>query len=146
MNNNMKCAPRSFSNPFIRASFPGLFDAEIFGNELSRNAPAVNISENEKSWIIEVSAPGFRKEDFKIKLENNVLTISGEHKEEEKEDNKNYRRREFKQSSFSRSFRLTKENVNDDGISASYENGILNLSIPKKEEAEKENLKEIKVS
>jgi HSP20 family protein len=147
MNNTMKCAtPRSFSNPFIRASFPGIFDAEIFEKDFSSNVPAVNISENDKSWNIEVAAPGFKKEDFKIKLENDVLTVSAEHKQEENAEEKNYRRREFKKSSFSRSFRLKKENVNEDGISASYDNGILNLILPKKEEVQKESLKEIKIS
>ncbi len=147
MNNQSRFAtPRSFNNPFIRASFPGIFDAEIFGRDLSNNVPAVNISENDKTWSIEVSAAGFKKEDFKIKLENDTLTIGAEHKQEENLEEKNYRRREFKQSSFSRSFRLAKENVNEDGISASYENGILNVTIPKKEKEEKENLKEIKIS
>src|ERR1044072_6864743 len=129
---------RSFANPFIRASFPGIFDAEIFGRETAENVPAVNISENDKAWKIEVAAPGFSKEDFKIKLENELLTISAEHKQEENAEEKNYRRREFKKTSFTRSFRLKKENVNEDGISASYDNVILNISIPKKEEQQKE--------
>lgn len=145
MNNIRWSTPRSFNNPFIRASFPGIFDAEIFGKE-SNNVPAVNISENDKSWNIEVAAPGFKKEDFKIKIENEVLTVSGEHKQEENLEEKNYKRREFQKTAFSRSFRLAKDTVNEDGISASYDNGILNLSIPKKEEVKKESLKEIKVS
>jgi HSP20 family protein len=147
MNSTFKCStPHALNIPFIRASFPGLFDAEISGNESSGKVPAVNISENEKSWNIEVSAPGFKKEDFKIKLENDVLAVGAEHKTEEKIEDKNFIRREFKKSSFSRSFRLKKENVDENGIVAAYENGILNINIPKKEVEQKESLKEIKVS
>ena len=94
--------------------------------------PAVNIAENEKSYSIEVVAPGFRKEDFKLKVDDDVLTISAESKSEQKETEKEkeYTRREYSYSSFTRSFRLP-DNVKDDSISAAYQDGVLKLDLPK---------------
>lgn len=143
---------RAFNNPLLNNVFPSFFD-EAIGRETAAFMPAVNIAEDEKNWHIEVSAAGFKKEDFKIRVENDVLTISAEHKEEKVENEKNpkdqkeknYSRREFRYGSFSRSFRLPKEKVNEEAINATYENGILNLVIPKKEVATKE-MKEIKIS
>jgi len=131
----------AYSNPFCRPSFDDLF----FGKEFSADVPSVNIIESEKSWDIEVAAPGFKKEDFKIRLEKDVLTVSAEVKQENKTEEKNYSRREFRTASFSRSFRMPKEKVNEEGINAAYENGILLVSIPKKE-AEQPAPKEIKIS
>lgn len=141
MNLLMK-SPRYYANPFFRSAF----DDAFFGKDFSQRVPSVNILEDEKVWNIEVEAAGFKKEDFKIKIENDVLTVSAEHKTEEKAEEKNFLRREFKQYSFSRNFRLKKENIDENGINASYENGILSISIPKKEQEQKESLKEIKVS
>ncbi len=95
--------------------------------------PAANITENEKSFDIEIAAPGLKKEDFKINLENNVLTVSTEKEAEKKEETKNYTRKEFVYGSFCRSFTMPKT-VETDQIKASYENGILKLELPKKEE------------
>lgn len=94
--------------------------------------PAVNIAENEKSYSIEVVAPGFRKEDFKLKVDDDVLTISAESKSEQKETEKEkeYTRREYSYNSFTRSFRLP-DNVKDDSISAAYQDGVLKLELPK---------------
>jgi HSP20 family protein len=141
--------PKAYSHPFFSNSFKSFFDEALSGNESAAFMPAVNIAEDEKNWHIEVSAAGFNKEDFKIKLENETLTISAEHKEQvpaEGENQKKYSRREFRYGSFSRSFRLPKEKVNEEAINAAYENGILKLSIPKKEIEKKEMLKEIKIS
>ena len=96
--------------------------------------PAANITENEKSFDIEIAAPGMKKEDFKINLENNVLTVSTVKEEEKKEETKNYTRKEFVYGSFSRSFTLPRT-VETEQIKASYENGILNIELPKREEA-----------
>ena len=96
--------------------------------------PSANIRENEKNFEIELAVPGMKKDDFKINLENNVLTISSEMEEEQKEENKNFTRREFTYGSFSRSFTLPKI-VETEQIKASYENGILHIQLPKKEEA-----------
>lgn len=104
---------------------------------------AVNIREDEKNYFLEFAAPGFEKDEFKINLENQVLTVSAEKKSERKEEAKEYSRREFSYSSFQRSFNLP-ESVNEEGIKAEYKNGILNVSIPKKEE-EAKSKKEITV-
>jgi HSP20 family protein len=92
--------------------------------------PAVNVSETDKSYDIELAAPGLKKEDFHVKVENGVLTISSEKKTEKETKDKNYTRKEFNYSSFSRSFTLP-ENVKEDGIKASYDNGVLKLNVVK---------------
>ncbi len=107
------------------------FDSGLM-SRWERNFPAVNISENEKSYTIEVVAPGFTKEDFKIKVDDDTLTISAESKYENKENGKDkeYTRREYSYNSFTRSFRLP-EDVKDDSINASYKDGVLSLELPK---------------
>ena len=101
-----------------------------FGNTL----PAVNIKESDSDFGIELAVPGKSKEDFNIEIDQNVLTISSEEKSESNQTNGDYTRKEFNFSSFRRSFTLP-ESVNTDSINASYENGILHLALPKKEEA-----------
>jgi HSP20 family protein len=96
--------------------------------------PAVNIIENKDDYLISLAVPGMKKEDFKIDVEGNFLTISCE-KEEKKEIKHN--RREFNYSSFSRSFNLPEE-VNKEKIDAHYEDGVLKLNLPKKEEVKKQ--------
>jgi HSP20 family protein len=93
--------------------------------------PAVNILEDDKQFEIEFAAPGMRKEDFKVKIENNVLNVSAEHKEEKEERKKKYTRQEYSYNSFSRSFTLP-ENVREDDVKASYQDGVLRLNIAKK--------------
>ncbi|TKK69348.1 Hsp20/alpha crystallin family protein [Ilyomonas limi] len=122
---------------------------DFFGGAMSgRNAqlPAVNISENDKSYHVEVVAPGFKKEDFKVKVDDDILTISAETKTENTEEgqNKEYSRHEYSSSSFTRSFQLP-DNVKDDSISATYQDGILKLEMPKSEQQQKAT-KEIAVS
>ncbi len=97
-----------------------------------KDFPAVNIAEDEKTYSVEVIAPGFKKEDFKLKVEDDLLTISAESKTEKKENGKGkeYTRREYSYNSFTRSFHLP-DDVKDDSISASYKDGILNLELPK---------------
>lgn len=107
--------------------------------------PSANITESEKDYKIEVAAPGLDKKDFKIELENKVLSISSEKEQEKEEESKNYKRREFSYSCFSRSFQLP-EDVLADKIDAKYENGILKLSVPKKEVSVSKPKKAIKVS
>jgi HSP20 family protein len=96
--------------------------------------PAVNLSENSNSYTVDVVAPGYKKEDFRLKVNDDVLTISAETKNErsEESDGREYSRREYTSSSFTRSFRLP-ENAKDDSISAKYDNGILQINIPKSE-------------
>lgn len=127
--------------PVMRSDFiPSLFEEFFkdfpFGGSLStelRTIPKINIAETEKTFEIEVAAPGYKKEDFKIELNDNVLTISSEKKEEKKEEGKDYHRREFNYSCFSRSF-IVPDQVDADKIHAVYENGVLNVTLPKKDE------------
>ena len=117
---------RSLLNDFFGAegvTFDRLFNGESF--------PAVNITENDKNFEIELAAPGMRKNDFKVKVENGVLTISAERKEEKEEKKKNYTRQEYSYNSFCRSFTLP-ENVKEDDIKAHYEDGVLKLGLTKK--------------
>jgi len=100
----------------------------------NNNIPAVNIKETDTNFGIELAAPGKAKEDFNIEIDHNVLTISSEEKSEKEETQGKYTRKEFNYSSFRRAFTLP-ETVNTDSINAIYENGVLHVSLPKKEEA-----------
>lgn len=111
-----------------------------------RSYPAVNIRENDKGFELELAAPGVRKEDFNLKLENDVLTISAERKEEKKDENtEGYVRREFTFQSFSRAFTLPKGKVQEGKIDASFENGVLTVTLPKKKEAQPKAPRRIEV-
>ncbi len=108
--------------------------------------PSVNIKATENEFVVEMAAPGMGKEDFKIDLNNNLLTISSEKQTDNKVDEgENITRREFSYQSFSRSFTLPAI-VETDKITAKYFNGILTVNIPKKEEAKPKPMKQIKVS
>lgn len=96
--------------------------------------PAVNISEKEDDFMLELAVPGMQKSDFKINLDNNVLTISSEKEDESEEKTEKYSRREFCYSSFSRSFTLPKS-INFDKIKADYKDGVLKVNLPKREDA-----------
>jgi HSP20 family protein len=134
---------------------PSILD-RIFSNEMdgwNRNnfsntnttLPSVNIKENTDAFYVEVAAPGFEKSDFKIEIDNDMLTISSEKRinEEVKEDER-ITKSEFSYQSFTRSFTLP-ELVEDDKITAKYNNGILSLTIPKKEEAKPKPIKQIEI-
>lgn len=106
--------------------------------------PAVNITADEKEYQVALAAPGLKKDDFNVDMTGNMVTISSE-KEESKEDtDKRYTRKEYSYSSFSRSFTLP-EDVNRDKIEARYEDGVLTLVLPRKEEAKKPGGKQIAV-
>jgi HSP20 family protein len=119
-------------------SFNDLFDTffkdSYINDRVLTKVPAVNISESEEAFEIELAAPGVKKEDFKLNLEKNVLTVSTEQKEQKIEETKKVSRKEFSYSSFSRSFTLP-ESADQNKINASYESGILYVTIGKKEEA-----------
>lgn len=117
--------------------------ADFFGKRACD--PAANILENPEAFMLEIAAPGMKKDDFKINLENNILTISVEMEDAQKEEGKNYTRKEFYYGSFSRSFTLPKT-IDMEQIKADYENGILKINLPKKDEARVEMKKEIKIS
>lgn len=97
------------------------------------NFPAVNISESKDAYQLEFNVPGRKKEDFKITVDKDILTVSFEKKEEAKEEGKKFIKREFITQSFKRSFTLD-EKINSEDINAKYEDGLLTLTLPKKEE------------
>lgn len=109
--------------------------------------PSTNISETDAAFEVELSAPGFDKNDFHIEVDDHVLTVKAkkEDKKEEEDKDKKYYRREFYSSSISRAFTLP-ENAKADAIDARYENGILKLSIPKKQLNPPQEKKRINVS
>lgn len=106
--------------------------------------PSVNISDNLKEYSLEVATPGLKKDDIDINIENDVLTISSEQKHEDETEEDNYTKREFSYSGFSRSFRLPEDIVRDD-INASYEDGVLKLTLPKLSEENKKETKKIEI-
>jgi HSP20 family protein len=130
-----------FTNGFFT---PRLFDFDDNFWTRSLDTPPANIKETDKDFKLELSAPGMSKGDFKIDVEDGVLTISSEKTEESKDEDKNYKRREFSYSSFSRSFPLS-ENIDENNINAKYDNGILQVTIPKKETSVSRPKKQIKV-
>jgi HSP20 family protein len=109
--------------------------------------PAVNIRETKDSYEVEMAAPGMKKEDFKIELDRNILTISSEKSEEHEEqgEEEKYSRKEFSYQSFQRSFNLPKEVVDEDKIEARYREGVLHLTIPKREEAKQKPPRKIEI-
>lgn len=106
--------------------------------------PAVNITETTNEYQVSLAAPGMKKDDFKIDVDGNMLTISSEKEENREEKDKKFTRKEYSYSSFSRSFTLPDE-VNKEKIEAKYEDGLLKLSLPRKEEAKKPAAKQIAV-
>ena len=107
--------------------------------------PAVNISETDNDYTVEMAVPGMKKSDFNINLDHNLLTISSEQQEEKEEKDKNFTKKEFSYRSFERSFTLP-ETVDQEKISAKYTDGVLKVVLPKKEEAKAQPSKLIKVS
>ena len=139
-----------FSNQ-MPSVFDRFFENDMFDwsnrnfSNTNTTLPAVNIKEDEDGFEVEMSAPGLDKKDFKIELNNSVLSISSEKKtENETKEGQQFTRREFSYQSFSRSFTLP-ETVEGEKIAAKYENGILSVSIPKKEEAKPKPVKQIEI-
>ena len=138
-------------------SVPSLIDRFFEGDLMDWNTwnfagsdstlPAVNVKENDNEYLIDVAAPGMKKNDFKLNYDNGRLTISSEKKDEIQETNGDkITRREFSYQSFQRSFSVPENVVNADKISAKYEDGILHVALPKREEAKPRPAKEIKIS
>lgn len=133
--------------------FNDLFETDFFNRDLSNfsdtntTIPKVNIKETPENFEVEVAAPGMDKKDFKIELNGNMLTISSEKTNEQADNNEEarYFRREFSYESFRRTFNLQKDVVDSDRIEARYQNGMLQLIIPKKEEAKQKPPKQIMV-
>ena len=131
--------------------FDRFFDGELFDwsnrnfSNTNTTLPTVNIKENGELFIVELAAPGLEKEDFKIELNHNLLTISSEKKSEnEIKEGEYFTKREFSYQSFSRSFTLP-QIADGEKIEANYEKGILNVHIPKKEEAKPKPARTIEI-
>jgi len=109
--------------------------------------PAINVKETNENFEVEVAAPGMEKKDFKIELNGNMLAISSEKKNEwEQNENQRYSRKEFSYQSFQRIFQLPKDVVDENNIQAKYENGLLRLIIPKKEQAKQKPPRMIEIA
>jgi HSP20 family protein len=120
--------------PFFNDVFDSILNDSFIGDKLVARVPAVNIAENENEFHIELASPGLKKEDFKINLDKNILTVSAEKKSESVEEGKKFSKREYSYNSFTRSFTLP-ESADHSKIEADYTDGILKLIIAKKEEA-----------
>ncbi|WP_299434716.1 Hsp20/alpha crystallin family protein [uncultured Maribacter sp.] len=156
---NLVSVPKngSLANSNSNQNFPTLSNwlDDIFNRDLpsvfSSNfntgitLPKVNIKETADDFTVEMAVPGLKKSDFQIDIDNQVLSISTETKEENEHKEENYTRREFGYSSFKRTFTLP-ESVNDEKINASYNEGILSIFLPKKEEAKQKPARTIKIS
>jgi HSP20 family protein len=125
--------------------FNELFDNVLTGDYRKPSVPGVNISETDNAFHLELAAPGFRKEDFRINVEGESLTIAAEKKSEQSENGRKFTRREFAYNSFTRSFTLP-DAINTEKIKAAYENGVMVIDLPKKEEAIPQPPRQISVS
>lgn len=121
-------------NPFFSDVFDSIINDSFFADKLASRVPAVNISESETAFDIELAAPGLKKEDFKINLDKDVLTVSADKKTESVEEGKKFSKREYSYNTFTRSFTLP-EVADHAKIEASYTDGVLKLVVAKKEEA-----------
>mgnify|MGYP001123943734 CR=1 FL=1 len=136
--------------PSLSSWIDDLFE-QSFGNEMMMNfntgitLPAVNVKDNDEEYIVEMAVPGLKKSDFDINLDHQTLSISAATETNKKEDSENYTRREFGYSSFKRTFSLP-DTVETEKIEASYKEGILLVHLPKRDEAKKKPLRQIKVS
>jgi len=120
--------------PGFNDVFESIFNDTFFNDRMITRVPAVNISESENNYHIELAAPGLKKEDFKLNLDRNQLSISVEQSADHQDEQKNYNKREYSYSSFVRSFTLP-ESADDSQINATYTDGILRIDIAKREEA-----------
>lgn len=129
---------RKNTAPYFPAVLDELLNTDWLGGRtqnLASNSPAVNIIEKDQAFTLELAAPGMKKEDFNIELNNDLLTISVSRESDQEAEDVKYTRREFSFASFKRSFTLP-ESINTADISATYEDGILVVGLPKREEAQ----------
>ncbi len=137
-------------------SFPSFFNRLFEGDLMdwsttnfagsNSTLPAVNILENDNEYRIEVAAPGMKKEDFRVDFENDRLTVSSEFNEKKSNGNdENYTRKEYSYQSFQRSFTIPENLVDGDMINAKYNQGILMITLPKREEVKPKPAREIKI-
>ena len=127
--------PMMKRNTYLPSIFDEFFESNskpVFDNRFT--SPKINVIEGSEFYDIELAAPGFEKDDFNVEVKDDLLTINATKSEDKEEEDKNYKRREFRYSSFSRSFILS-ELIDSEKLEAEYKKGILNIHIPKKEEA-----------
>src|SRR5450759_3925541 len=134
---------RSFRNFYM----PGIFNDDFFPvlSNRTTSMPAVNIREDEKNYVLDLAIPGIDKKDLNIEMNEDVLTISSEIKNESEETSDGYTRKQFSYATFCRSFYIP-ENVNREKIDANYKDGILSVSLPKQEEEKNKLSKKIEIS
>ncbi len=130
-NNGLK---NTSANPFFSDVFDSLINDSFLSDKLIARVPAVNIAETENEFHIELAVPGLKKEDFKINIDKNVLSVAAEKKAENVEEGKKFSKREYSYNSFVRSFTLP-DSADQSKIEADYTDGILKLSVAKREEA-----------
>lgn len=138
-----KQAPADFMNTFFNDVFTHDFPA--FNRVVRNSSASVNVLESDQAFLLEFSAPGFAKENLKVKVEGDTLTVTGEAKTNDEQTERNYKRREFIHQSFSRSFTLP-DNIDAEKIEGKYENGILLVTLPKKVEGKVTNVREISLN
>ena len=133
--------------------FNDMFTRDLWNWGLENNSstnttiPAINVKETNDNFCVEVAAPGMNKKDFKIELNGNLLTITSEKAEQwQNSENEKYTRKEFSYQSFQRTFQLPKDVVDEDKIQATYENGLLHLTIPKREHAKERPPRRIEIA
>ncbi|MGB0888109.1 MAG: Hsp20/alpha crystallin family protein [Vicingaceae bacterium] len=137
--------------PSVPSLFDDFFTRDLFNHKtsLSKDAdtlPAVNIQETASSFELEVAAPGMNKDDFNIELNNGTLIINAQRTKEIEDKGDNYTRKEFNYQQFQRSFQLPQMAIKEEGVSAQYNDGILSISIPKKENSEVTATRKITIS
>jgi HSP20 family protein len=130
--------PSVFDDDFFRP-WNQLLGSSLLSGRREMSTPAVNIDENKHNYTLSIAAPGLKKDDFNIEIEGNTISISCEKEETTEEEDSRHVSKEYNYSSFCRSFTLP-ENVNQDKIDARYEDGVLKLTLPKKEEAKKADM------
>jgi len=133
----VKFNPEKVNNsllPGFNDVFETIFNDTFFNDRMTSRVPAANISETTDHYHVELAAPGLKKEDFKLNLERNVLSVSVERRSENTGEQKNYNKREYSYTSFVRSFTLP-DSADYNRIEASYTDGVLKVDIAKKEEA-----------
>jgi HSP20 family protein len=136
-----------FTAPSLFTDFfnDGFIDNDLMTLPLTRWVPNANVRETGNEYVIELAAPGMEKEEFKVEVQEDVIVIEGHHEEEREERDEQIHRKEFKTTSFKRSFRLP-QSVVADKVDAKYAHGILKLTLPKREEAKSIGKKLIKIS
>ncbi len=138
--------PTSFDRLFNDLAKDFFAPTVVATNTSNTTRPSVNIIEDEHNYVLEVAAPGLKKEHFELKVDKNILTIKGEKKVEETASTEKFLRREFGHQSFERSFTLAEDKVEAQDIHATYSEGVLKVTLPKKAEVKSEEPKLIEVA